>query len=96
MLDTNKTSNWQIGVVVVMIIVAIVSGCLFLALRDTVYSCECVLTQPLVAVSGEIEYPGTIYSVTCRGTTKGTGKVCTKSVWVTMSEYERVMYGRKN
>ena len=68
------------------------------------HSCQkskdyCVVQRPWVSVSGLITHPGafsggeTRYSVTYRGTTKVTGGACTKAVWVTKSEYERVMYG---
>lgn len=58
----------------------------------------CVIRRPWVSVSGRITSPGLFekYSVSYRGTTKGTGRACTKAVWVTKTEYERVMYGRKN
>lgn len=63
----------------------------------------CVVQRPWVSVSGRIEHSDSLfgsgdtrYSVVYRGTTKRTGKACTKAVWVTKSEYERVMYGRKD
>jgi len=62
----------------------------------------CVVRRPWVSVSGRIEHPDSLfgssdtrYSVVYRGTTKVTGGACTKAVWVTKSEYERVMYGRE-
>lgn len=59
----------------------------------------CVIKRPWVSVSGSITHPGTfrgggtMYSIWYRGTTKRTGRACIKSIWVTKSEYERVMYG---
>jgi len=61
----------------------------------------CVVQRPWVSVSGHIEHSDSLfgsgdtrYSVVYRGITKRTERACTKAVWVTKSEYERVMYGR--
>lgn len=102
MKNAMQNHHWKIGVLACMFIVGVGALCDGLAKRNTGNSNHCVLKIPLVAVSGYISHPGmfhrgdTRYSISYRGTTKSTGETCSKSVWVTMSEYERVMYGREN
>ena len=94
MMDTNNTSSWQICFLACLFIVCVCALCVGLATHGVENSEECVLVRPLEAVSGAVKYPG-LYRVLYRGTTKGTGKACSKSVLVTESEYERVIYGDK-
>ena len=84
--------HWKTVVLAVMLVVFVCCVCAGLAWRDITDAGECVVIQPLEAVSGNIAYPG-LHRVFYRGTIKGTGGVCTKAVWVTKTEYERVMYG---
>ena len=86
-----RNHHWKIGVVACVFIVFLCAG---LALRDIMDVGECVVVQPLEAVFGAVKYPG-LYRVLYRGTTKGTGEACSRSVLVTESEYERMIYGEK-
>ncbi len=88
--------NWKIGVLACTSIVCVFvfAICVGLAWPDVEKVSECVLVRPLEGASGFITYPG-MYSVSYRGTTKGTGEVCVESVMVTESEYERMMYGEE-
>lgn len=77
---------------VIMFICAMFFG---LAWRNSREIDECILTQPSEAVSGFITYPGTMYFVSYSGTKKVSGESCVLNVLVTLSEYERMMYGRQ-
>ena len=87
------TDNWKIGIVAVMIMSAIVSGCIFLALRDNITFGECVLVSPREADSGSISDSGQVFRLDYSGTTKGTGEPCSITSLVTVFEYDRMMYG---
>jgi hypothetical protein len=61
---------------------------------------HCVLEKPLCVVEGEMIHPGLWekprYKIWYQGKRKVTSDDCTKSMYVTKSEYEWVMYGREN
>lgn len=71
----------------------------FFAYLMTPNSNYCVADQPRIATSCYISHPGileggvTRYTCEYRGTTKMSGEACALDVLVTLSEYERVMYG---
>ncbi len=87
--------NWKIGVLVCMFTVGVCAVVVGLVWCDVGEVSDCVVVRPLEAVSGHIVYPG-LHRVLYRGTTKVSGEDCTEAIWVTKSEYERVMYGREN
>ena len=90
------TDNWKIGIIAIMIVSAIASGCLFLSLRDNITFGECVLVSPREADSGNISYSGQVFRLDYGGTIKGTGEPCLITSLVTVFEYDRMMYGGKN